>query len=153
MYLTFTGLLINTWYGNLPQELKKRKQSLTLWGLVLLVCETWEKNYAYFMFSVQKWHPFFRGSTTEQKHSEKKTLPEWCFHLSWQKAQRRYLRAFCTGNSGREMLSRSCKLLSILGLQVFKARRTQTAVTDKVSQHFSKSDLRKERYRRCCQWQ
>lgn len=138
MYLTFTGLLINTWYGNLPQELKKRKQYLTLWGLVLLACETWgKKNYAYFMLSVQKWHPFFRGSTTEQKHSEKKTFSEWCFHVSWQKAQRRYLSAFCTGNSGKEMLSRSSKLLSILGLQVLKARRTQTAVLDKVSQHFS----------------
>lgn len=99
------------------------------------------------MLSVQKWHPFFRGSTKEQKPSEK-TFPEWCFHLSLQKKQTRsYPSAFCTGNSGREMLSRSSKLQGIWGLQVCKARRMQAAVLDKFSQHFLKSDLRKER---CC---
>lgn len=48
------------------------------------------KTRAHFMLSVQKMHPFFRGST-EQKYSEKETFPEWCFHLSLQKGQRKEL--------------------------------------------------------------
>jgi len=64
------------------------------------------KTRTYFMFSVQKLHPFFRGSTTEQEHSEKKMFPEWCSHLSLQKGKRRsYLRAFCAGNKRRKTLS------------------------------------------------
>lgn len=32
------------------------------------------------MLTVQKLRTFLRGSTIEQKHSEKKMLHEWCFH-------------------------------------------------------------------------
>lgn len=73
MHLTFTGLLIKTLYGNLPQELKKGEQSLTRWGLFLLVYESWENNNADFTLNVQKGY-FFR-------HNRAKTFTEE--NISW----------------------------------------------------------------------